>query len=127
VRFAGSLADVLSLIAAATAVLFPVDDLWGKVDLPIVLLEAMVLGVPVVALDAGPLSDLEGAELLPSLDCQAWLVALARLTSDAAARTARVDAQRRTLERCDANAVARAYEALYLELGARGRPSFVAK
>jgi glycosyltransferase involved in cell wall biosynthesis len=127
VRFAGSLSDVLSLIAAATAVLFPVDVRWGKVDLPIVLLEAMVLGVPVVALDAGPLSDLEGAELLPSLDCDAWLAALARLTGDAQARAARIDAQRRTLQRCDAKAVATAYEALYLELGVRRRPGFVAK
>jgi phosphatidylinositol alpha-1,6-mannosyltransferase len=130
VRFAGSLSDVLSLIAAASAVLFPVDDLWGKVDLPIVLLEAMALGVPVLALDAGPLSDLVGAELLPSLECEGWLRALARLTSDAAARQARIEAQKRTLERCDARVVAAAYEALYLELGAReraGKRMFVAK
>jgi phosphatidylinositol alpha-1,6-mannosyltransferase len=128
VRFAGLLADVLSLIAAASAVLFPVDDLWGKVDLPIVLLEAMALGVPVVALDRGPLSDLEGAELLPSLDVEAWLAALSRLSGNVAARAARVDEQRRTLTRCDAKAVAAAYEALYLELGGRSRrPGFVAK
>ena len=42
------------------SVLFPVDDLWGKVDLPIALLEAMRLGVPIVTLDQGPLTDLEG-------------------------------------------------------------------
>lgn len=121
VRFAGSLSDVLSLVAASTAILFPVDDLWGKVDLPIVLLEAMVLGVPVVALDAGPLSDLEGAELLPALECEAWVGALTRLAREPSLRAARVESQRRTLERCDARAVAAAYEALYVEVARRPR------
>ncbi len=57
--------DIVALLKAATAVVFPVDDLFGKVDLPIVLLEAMALKTPVLALDEGPLSDLQGAWLLP--------------------------------------------------------------
>lgn len=121
VRFADSLPDVLSLIAAANAVLFPVDDLWGKVDLPIVLLEAMTLDVPVVALDAGPLSELEGAWLLSSLDPEAWLEVVSELSRDSEARRGCIAAQRKTLDRCSATAVARAYEALYLELGASSR------
>jgi phosphatidylinositol alpha-1,6-mannosyltransferase len=121
VRFADSLPDVLALLASATAVLFPVDDLWGKVDLPIVLLEAMALEVPVVALDAGPLSELEGARLLSSLDVEAWLDALGKLVADSQVRRGCIEQQRTTLARCSAAAVARAYEQLYLELGASGQ------
>jgi glycosyltransferase involved in cell wall biosynthesis len=117
VRFIDSSPDVLSLIASATAVLFPVDDLWGKVDLPIVLLEAMALGVPVLALDRGPLAELGGAELVPTLEPARWLRALTTFAEEPAAREACIEAQRRgVLERCQARHVARAYEELYLEL-----------
>jgi phosphatidylinositol alpha-1,6-mannosyltransferase len=117
VRFAGSLPDVLSLVAASTAVLFPVDDLWGKVDLPIVLLEAMVLGVPVIALGKGPLLDLAGAELLGSLDCDEWVTALARVERDPAVRRGRVEEQRGVLVRYRAGEVAGRYEEVYLRVG----------
>src|SRR5262249_48936616 len=40
VRFVSDTPRIDALVAGARAVLFPVDDLWGKVDLPIVLLEA---------------------------------------------------------------------------------------
>lgn len=119
VRFAGSLPDVLSLVAASTAVVFPVDDLWGKVDLPIVLLEAMVLSVPVIALGAGPLTDLDGAELLPSLETEEWVRALVRVNEDGAGRRARIETQGRAIGQYDARNVAREYEEIYLELAAR--------
>jgi glycosyltransferase involved in cell wall biosynthesis len=106
--------DVLSLIAAADAVIFPVDDLWGKIDLPIVLLEALALGVPVLAYAHGPLLELDGAALVPSLDADEWVTALAALTPRTAA-----GARAPVLERCHADVVARSYEALYLELLAR--------
>ena len=54
VRFISDVPDMHALIASCRALLFPVDDLYGKVDLPIVVLEAMQLGVPVVTLDRGP-------------------------------------------------------------------------
>ncbi|HWA78247.1 MAG TPA: glycosyltransferase family 4 protein [Polyangiaceae bacterium] len=120
VRFAGSLPDVLSLVAASTAVVFPVDDLWGKVDLPIVLLEAMVLGVPVIALGQGPLLDLAGAELLGSLESEEWVRAMARVEGDPAVRRRRVEEQRAALVRYGAGEVAGRYEEIYLRVGARG-------
>ncbi|MGC4089671.1 MAG: glycosyltransferase family 4 protein [Polyangiaceae bacterium] len=120
-RFAASIPDVLALVASASAVIFPVDDLWGKVDLPIVLLEAMVLGVPVLVLREGPLAELTGAELIDSLEPEAWLASLLTLGRDAAARAHRIEQQRRiSVARSSANAVARAYEDIYVELGARG-------
>jgi phosphatidylinositol alpha-1,6-mannosyltransferase len=116
-RLVSELPDLLGLLASATAVLFPVDDLYGKVDLPVVLLEAMVLSVPVVALGVGPLLDLGGAELVPSLDVEAWVERVALLAREPRAREERVEAQRALcLSRCDAAEVARAYEELYFEL-----------
>jgi phosphatidylinositol alpha-1,6-mannosyltransferase len=119
-RLVSELPDVLGLIAGSAAVLFPVDDLTGKVDLPIVLLEAMVLGVPVVALGTGPLADLEGVEQVASLDAKEWLESLVRLSGDAALRSACIERQRRAVsERYAAPRVAAAYEELYLRLASQ--------
>jgi phosphatidylinositol alpha-1,6-mannosyltransferase len=120
-RVVGSLPDVLELIAGATGVLFPVDDLYGKVDLPIVLLESMVLGVPVVVFDQGPLADLDAARRLSTLDPEAWVTVLAELAREPALARAQAERQQRAVrERHGARAVAHAYEELYLELASKG-------
>ncbi len=120
VRFVSELDDVLALVGGASAVLFPVDDLWGKVDLPIVLLEAMSLGVPVVAIDHGPLSELDGAVLVPRGDHDALARAALDVERDAGRRAAVIEAQRAAVERrFRAGAVAAAYEQLYEQLVAR--------
>jgi phosphatidylinositol alpha-1,6-mannosyltransferase len=117
VRVTGEMPDVLALIASASAVLFPVDDLWGKVDLPIVLLESMALGVPVVALDHGPLRDLRGALLTPYGDNSAIVRAAGALTHDTAFREDLIARQRSAVrEHYSAVQVSRAYERLYFEL-----------
>ena len=117
VRFAENAPDILALLSGARAVLFPVDDLWGKVDLPIVLLEAMALGVPVLALDQGPLSDLGGVLQVASCDASAWHAAVTNLLADDERRAFIVRAQQQALTaRHRAADVARAYEDLYLEL-----------
>jgi phosphatidylinositol alpha-1,6-mannosyltransferase len=116
-RFVENAPNILALLAGAAAVVFPVDDLWGKVDLPIVLLEAMALGVPVVALDQGPLCDLGGVVKVPNLGVDRWLRELTALLADGARVRSVVAAQRASLhERHRAQVVARAYEDLYLEL-----------
>jgi len=116
-RFVANSPNILALVAGAAAVIFPVDDLWGKVDLPIVLLEAMALGVPVVVLDQGPLSDLGGVAKVPDLSVDAWLAELGALLGDSDRAQRVVNSQRAALhERHRAALVARAYEDLYLEL-----------
>lgn len=118
VRLVSELPDVLELVQAATALLFPVDDLWGKVDLPIVLLEALSLGVPVLALDRGPLCDLEGALRLDSLEVDTWVERALEIAKNAEAlRELAERGQRAALEHFAASRVAGAYEELYLELG----------
>lgn len=121
-RLVSELPDVLGLIAGATAVLFPVDDLTGKVDLPIVLLEAMVLGVPVAVYAAGPLLDLDATEQLPSLDADAWLALASRLAREPDARRACIERQQRSVEEhYSARRVAASYEELYLGLASASR------
>jgi phosphatidylinositol alpha-1,6-mannosyltransferase len=121
VRLVSELPDVLKLVQAATALLFPVDDLWGKVDLPIVLLEALTLGVPVVALDQGPLADLEGAIKLGSLDVDAWVGRSLELAANPEIRRAASEEGKRAVAaRYAAPRVAAAYEDLYLEVGRVG-------
>ena len=116
-RFSENTPNILALIAGAAAVVFPVDDLWGKVDLPIVLLEAMALGVPVAVLDQGPLQDLQSVLKVPNLDAGRWLAELSSLLGDSERCAALVAGQRAALsERHAASVVARAYEDLYLEL-----------
>jgi hypothetical protein len=117
VRVKGNVSDVLALLQTSSAVLFPVDDLWGKVDLPIVLLEAMALGVPVVAYDRGPLLELGGALHVPSGDIKALLGAVLALLGEESLRGRVISEQRETVaRRHDAKLAARAYERLYLEL-----------
>lgn len=116
-RFCENTPDILALLGGAAAIVFPVDDLWGKVDLPIVLLEAMALGVPVIALDQGPLADLSGVVKVASLDPRAWAAEVAGLLGDPERARGVVVRQRRALDaRHRASAVARAYEDLYLDL-----------
>lgn len=117
VRFSGDVPDVLGLISSATAVLFPVDDLWGKVDLPIVLLESMELGVPVIALDRGPLKDLEGVVKVSDIDSQRLVEACVQLYEVEAHRREVIGAQKAAVARRHrAPLVSKAYERLYSEL-----------
>ncbi|HYP97816.1 MAG TPA: glycosyltransferase [Polyangiaceae bacterium] len=116
-RFLENAPNILALLAGAAAIVFPVDDLWGKVDLPIVLLEAMALGVPVLVLDRGPLQDLGGVIKVRDLEPAKWLAEVQRLLGDPERGAAIASSQRAALaERHSAAVVARAYEELYLGL-----------
>jgi phosphatidylinositol alpha-1,6-mannosyltransferase len=128
-RFTNSLPDVLALISGCTAVLFPVDDVWGKVDLPIVLLEAMALGVPVIALAWGPLVELGAAEMVQPGDERSLVEAAVRLATDSALRERRIQYQRtKVRDQFAAAVVASRYEELYRELiSRRTRGSFAAE
>jgi glycosyltransferase involved in cell wall biosynthesis len=58
VRVAGLIPDFRRLVAASSALLFPALDLRdGKLDLPLVVLEALALGVPVALYDVEPLDE----------------------------------------------------------------------
>lgn len=113
VRFAGEVSHLPDLLASASVVLFPVDDLYGKVDLPIALLEAMALRVPVVALDEGPLAELRGAVHV-GLDAAALARACTELLADEGRRAEVVAIAAEAIEaRHRPEKAAAAYEELY--------------
>jgi glycosyltransferase involved in cell wall biosynthesis len=115
VRITDRVSNMHALLAASGIVIFPVDDLWGKVDQPIVLLEALSLGVPCLVLDRGPLRDVAGASKVSAIDARAWLDALTPLFVEGAPRRAAIAAGHEAVAReYAAGVVARAYEAIYL-------------
>jgi glycosyltransferase involved in cell wall biosynthesis len=122
VCFTDKVQSMHALLCAASIVIFPVDDLWGKVDQPIVLLESLALGTPCVVLDQGPLRDVVGAVKLPTIDSAAWLDAIAGLLSnqDARSRVA-ADGRAAVASVYASGVVARAYEAIYLRALERPR------
>jgi phosphatidylinositol alpha-1,6-mannosyltransferase len=121
VRITDAVSSMHALLRAVDIVIFPVDDLWGKVDQPIVLLEAMALGTPCVVLDQGPLKDVVGARKVATLEVAAWLEAVSAVLLDSALRAELVEQGHAAAREVYASGVvARAYEAIYLRLLARG-------
>ncbi len=120
VRISDRVSSMHALLCATDVVAFPVDDLWGKVDQPIVLLEAMALGTPCVVLDHGPLKDVVGAVRVSTTEVPAWIEAVASLVENAELRARTVAEGRDASTRVyGSGVVARAYEAVYLRLLAR--------
>ncbi len=67
-RHVGELESLAPLLSISKVVAFPVDDLYGKVDLPLVLLEALALGIPMVLARGGPLEEIHAARYVPPKD-----------------------------------------------------------
>ncbi len=109
-RFLPETSDIHALLRTATAILFPVDDLYGKVDMPIVLLEAIRLGTPIVTSGEGPLGELTRAHHHP-FEIPTWLETLGAIL-----RGKDREPPPRDLGPHEPEAAARAYEALYEEL-----------
>lgn len=131
VRITSNVSSMISLLSASRVVLFPVDDLWGKVDQPIVLLEALALGVPCVVLDQGPLRDVAAAVKVPTLRLEAWVEAVAALEGaherprpmEEPSLRERVIAEGRAAASSvyDPRVIAQSYERIYLELLGQAR------
>lgn len=58
VHFLNEVDDMEALVAASTVQVMPVDSLYAKMDIPLVLLESLREGVPIVVADYGPLREL---------------------------------------------------------------------
>ncbi len=110
VRFAGEVPDLSALLAASALVLFPVEDLYGKVDHPLVLLEARSLGIPCVLSDHAPLRELPAIAHLPAFDAPGF----AEAGLKALRTTPRVEPVR-----LGADTFVAAYEAVYRSLDPR--------
>lgn len=117
VRFLGLRKDIPELLAQADILLLPSD--WEGV--PLVVLEAMAAGRPVVATRVGGVPELieEGKTglLVPPRDSGALARAILRLAKDPELRRRMGEAARkRALERFDIHRTAQAYAELYLKL-----------
>lgn len=120
VRLAGFHANALGLIKACDAFVLP--SRWE--GLPIVLLEAMAAGRPVVATSVGGNTDLvvdgETGLLVPPDDAPALAAAIERLLADPALRSRlAAEGQRRVRERYTVDRMVQAHEALYDSLAVR--------
>ena len=122
VRFLGVVDDMPALLGAATAVVLPVDTLYAKVDIPIVLLEAMALGTPAVVSDLPSLSELsglgQGCRVVQRRDPSALAQVLITLAEAPTTVTRMGRGARATVEgHFDLTTMVASYEALYRDLG----------
>jgi glycosyltransferase involved in cell wall biosynthesis len=113
----GDITFMDELLAISSVVVFPVDDLYGKVDLPLVLIEAMALGVPIVIARGGPLEALDFAPSVEPGDAAALAKHVGDLLRDGeAARRLGAEGKRVYGARYTPEAVAAEYDALYVDL-----------
>lgn len=90
VRFLRDVDDIAALLARATAIALPAESTYAKMDIPLVLLEALEQRTPIVIADVAPLRETLGPDpestggcVVPPLDAEALADTLARLIRDA--------------------------------------------
>jgi phosphatidylinositol alpha-1,6-mannosyltransferase len=116
-RHAGDEPDMAPLVAAASVIAFPVDDLYGKVDVPLVLIEAMAHGVPMVVCRGGPLTALKHAPTVEPEEPEELARELLRLLEEPQAAAGVSEAGRRLYHTAfSPEHVAKAYDALFAEV-----------
>lgn len=117
VNFIGEVTDMNRLLRAVDLVVFPVLSLYGKMDLPLVLLESMAAGIPVVLSDLPPLRELvtdQAGLIFPPGDIEACIRILSELIEKVELRrTIGLNAALSARRRFGAERMARQYEILY--------------
>ncbi len=119
VHWVGETRAIHDLLAAAEVVALPAESLYAKMDLPLVLIEAMWLERAVLVAEGTAAAELAqgGAALAAAPDVDAVADALHSLLRDAEARaTLGRRARQAALERYHPAVVADAHDALYDEL-----------
>ena len=120
VRFLREVDDFESLLAIATIVLFPVQSLYRKMDVPLTLLQALALSRPLVLTTLPPLRELLVREVgvgVPPGDAPSLADAVSTLLADPDRRAAMGrNGLALVTERHTAPQMARAYEELYLSI-----------
>lgn len=125
VRLVGSTPDIHALIVACAATVLVPRYLAGKMDLPLVLLEAQRLGRPVVAADMLPMSEAVAAGAgfkVAHGDVPALTDAMTRLLEDTELRSRMGERGERVARACcEPSIVIRAYHDIYAEVLGRVR------
>jgi glycosyltransferase involved in cell wall biosynthesis len=118
VRWIGETPHVHALLGASDAVILPTSDLFAKVDVPIVLLEAAWLARPIFVAQGTPAADLaarSAAVALP-LDATAWADAVGRVLDRSDEAHARGEAARAAASYYRPERMADEVERVYEEL-----------
>lgn len=127
VRMLREVSDMPGLLAATDLVVLPADSLYAKMDLPLVLLEAMAREVPVVVAAEPPLDELlegEAGAGVPPRDPAALAATIRSLLEDHGRRRALGENARRAVrDRYAIEHVSALHEELYRRLlDERGAP-----
>lgn len=127
VLWLGEIDDIHALVKGASVLSLVTDTLHAKMDWPLVLLEALGMGVPCVVGEGTASSELRASgacEPIRTGDSKALRFAHRAWSERDDAMRARLDAARRWVhEQCAPTAIARKYEAVYDELLAQRRPT----
>jgi glycosyltransferase involved in cell wall biosynthesis len=119
VSWIGETADIHSLLEIADLVLLPSENLYAKMDLPLVLIEAMALQRPVLVLNGTSAAELAENQAALAVDAsrEGVSAATAHLLRDEQERLQMgIQAQRFVQERFQPRTVAAAYEKVYDEV-----------
>lgn len=120
VRFSETVADMPSLYNLADVVIFPVGDLNGKFDVPLVIIEAYACGKPVIVSDLPAFREFTGPDfsiMIPKASGEALLDSLTTLMAESDHRTRLGNAARAFVEaNFDVRTTAQAYGDLYSSL-----------
>ena len=120
VRFLREVDDFESLLSLSTAVLFPVQSLHRKMDVPLTLLQALALERPIVTSTLAPLMELHERPVglaASTGSAPALADAVTALLADPARRAAMgAEGARLVAERYTMAHMTRAYEDLYVSL-----------
>ncbi|QQS15562.1 MAG: glycosyltransferase family 4 protein [Candidatus Moraniibacteriota bacterium] len=120
VRFSDTVSDVAALYNIADIVTFPVSNMHGKFDVPLVILEAYACGRPVILSDLPIFEEFSNPQIsatIPRDNGDALWSAIESLRANEAKRNALGTNARAFVERSfDLKETAKEYEKLYCEL-----------
>lgn len=120
VSFFNEIDDMIAFLGACDLCVLPAESLYAKMDLPLVLLEAMALELPIVVADTPPISELCPKEVgicVPPRDGEHLAHAIKTLVEHPELRRTMGQAGRNeVLTRYDIHKISHRYEALYTEL-----------
>jgi len=120
VHFEGQVDDILDLVAASALCVMPSESVYAKSDLPLVLLEALARGVPLVVADVDPLREVikgDNGLLVRPRDPDALGRAIVALLGDTDRLGRMAQAARQSAEQhFDVRRMCREYEDVYAEV-----------
>jgi glycosyltransferase involved in cell wall biosynthesis len=121
VKMLNQVDDILDLLGACDICVLPAESLYAKMDIPLVLIEALALGLPIVVANVPPLNEVLVAEVgraVPPKDPQALAAAIDALTSmhTEAAQQFSAHCIETARTHFDISTVSRQHEALYTEM-----------